>query len=167
MAVPAKKPSKRARLRQKQAELQQRHRAEAFVEQITRKNGNLEPVEEVKLTAARLYGQGFKRGQIARALGRYLCPNSKARTSEQVFSQGRQKLRKWEQQKEFRDLIWQHAVVELDMSTPEILAGVSRSARRGRVDAARLALEVTGRHTKEADVATNVTIQIANIPRPQ
>src|SRR5262252_7166788 len=121
MAVPAKRTSKRARLRKKQREIQDRERASAFVEQITRKNGNLEPVADVKEVAARLYGQGYKRGQIARALGRHLCPNSMARTSEQVFSQGRQKLRKWEQQKEFRDMIWQHAVVELDMSTPEIL----------------------------------------------
>lgn len=79
----------------------------------------------------------------------------------------RTKLKRWEMSQEFRDQVYRHAVVELDMSTPGILIGLASRARRGRVDAARLALEITGRHTKEDQAgSTNVTINLANVPRP-
>ena len=167
MADGTKGRAKRAHVRRKRAELVQQQRSEAFVEQIARKNGNLETSEEVKLAAAKLYGQGIPRRTIAKAMAEYLCPNSTARTREQLLATARKKLRTWEMQKSFRDLVWNHAVVALDMDSPAILAGVSRSAKRGRVDAARLALEVTGRHTKDEQAVTNVTVQIANVPRPE
>jgi len=78
------------------------------------------------------------------------------------------KLRRWERTPKFRDLVYQVAVVELDMSTPQILQGVANKAKRGRVDAARLALEVTGRHNpKGQEKPTEIHVQIANIPRPE
>jgi hypothetical protein len=125
--------------------------------------------DDVRLTAARLYGRGYKRAAIARALLEHLVPpNTKARTEEQKLSQAYQKLRRWERAQEFRDLVFQHAVVQLDMETPAILVGLSKRAKRGRVDAARLALEITGRHTKEDQSSvTNVTINLANVPRPE
>jgi hypothetical protein len=66
----------------------------------------------------------------------------------------------------FRDLIFQEAVVSLDLKTPLILNGVAKAAQRGRVDAARLALEVTGRHTSHEAQVTNVQVVLQNIPRP-
>jgi hypothetical protein len=79
------------------------------------------------------------------------------------------RLRSWTLNDEkFRDLIYEISVKELDLKTPLIFNGVARSAMRGRVDAARLALEVTGRHTPNHEtVVTNVTVQVANIPRPE
>jgi hypothetical protein len=82
------------------------------------------------------------------------------------LSAARKKLKAWEMQESFRNQVWNHAVVALDMAGPDILLGVGRAAKRGRVDAARLALEITGRHTKDDQQVTNVTIQLANIPRP-
>lgn len=123
---------------------------------------------EVRETAARLYGRGYKRTQIARALVDQLYPeNGKARTLEQQLSSVNKKLRRWEYSQEFRDLVYRYAVVDLDMSTPAILTALSKRAQRGRVDAARLALELTGRHTKDQENGpVNVTVNLANVARP-
>src|SRR5215472_2130948 len=125
--------------------------------------------DDVRETAAKLYGRGFKRAQIARALLEHLYPvDGVARTEEQKLSQVRHKLRRWEVSQDFRDLVYRYAVVDLDMSTPQILVGLSKRAKRGRVDAARLALELTGRHSKEDSSApVNVTVNLANVARPE
>jgi len=116
--------------------------------------------------AARLYGQGFRRPQIARALLEYLTPNSKARNDEQRLSQARAKLRRWELSEEFRNMVHKYAVVKLDMETPQMLMGLSAAAKKGRVDAVKLALEITGRHTSREDQGAPIQINIAQIPRP-
>jgi hypothetical protein len=125
--------------------------------------------DEVRETAARLYGRGFKRSQIARALMDHLYPaDGKARTTEQKLASCNHKLRRWEYAQEFRDLVYRYAVVDLDMETPAILTGLGRRAKRGRVDAARLALELTGRHSKDdASAPVNVTVNLANVARPE
>jgi hypothetical protein len=125
--------------------------------------------DEVRETAARLYGRGFRRSQIARALMEHLYPpEGVARTEEQKLAHCNHKLRRWEYNQEFRDLVYRYAVVDLDMDTPAILVGLGRRAKRGRVDAARLALELTGRHTKDTDSApVNVTVNLANVARPE
>jgi hypothetical protein len=125
--------------------------------------------DDVRETAARLYGRGYRRNQIARALMDHLYPqDGVARTEEQKLSTVRSKLRRWEYSQEFRDLVYRYAVVDLDMDTPAILTGISRRAKRGRVDAARLALELTGRHSKEDSSApVNVTVNLANVARPE
>jgi hypothetical protein len=97
-----------------------------------------------------------------------LVSNNTDRPLEHRLSQARAKLRKWEMNQVFRDLVYRNAVVELDMSSPAILKGISRKARRGRVDAARLALELTGRHNPKGDQApTTVQVVFAGIPRPE
>jgi hypothetical protein len=125
--------------------------------------------DDIRETAARLYGRGFRRAQIARALVDQLYPeNGQARTEEQRLSTVNHRLRRWEYNQEFRDLVYRYAVVDLDMDTPAILVGLSRRAKRGRVDAARLALELTGRHSKDSDSApVNVTVNLANVARPE
>lgn len=125
--------------------------------------------DDVRETAARLYGRGFRRMQIARALIDHLYPeNGVARTEEQKLAHVGKKLRRWEYNQEFRDLVYRYAVVDLDMDTPAILVGLSKRAQRGRVDAARLALELTGRHSKESDNGpVNVTVNLANVARPE
>lgn len=116
---------------------------------------------------ARLYGTGMKRAQIAKAMLDYLSPD-KSRPVEVRMSKARAKLRRWEQRQLFRDAVYDHAVVELDMQVPGIMRGVINKARRGRVDAARLVLEVTGRHNPKGD--TNppaVVVHIDGVPRPE
>jgi hypothetical protein len=75
-------------------------------------------------------------------------------------------IRRWTKETAFRDMVYSKAVVDVDMATPQILKGIVGSAKKGRVDAARLALELTGRHVKDDSMVPNVTVQIANIPRP-
>lgn len=124
---------------------------------------------DVREAVAKLYGRGFTRTQIARALMDHLYPaDGAARTEEQRLATVRHKLRRWEYSQEFRDLVYKYAVVDLDMDTPGILVAMSKRARRGRVDAARLALELTGRHSKESDNGpVSVTVNLANVARPE
>jgi hypothetical protein len=80
----------------------------------------------------------------------------------------RKKLGNMEQTQWFRDLLYDQALVTTDLSIPEILAGVVKKAKRGRVDAAKLALSVTGRQV-DSEGAVNVPIQInfpGEVPRP-
>ena len=133
-------------------------------------NGELEvspTTDQLQDAVAKLYGRGFKRPDIARALLPYLTAGTNPRTEEERLASARAKLRRWEQSQKFRDLVYKYAVVKVDMGMPEVLDGVFRKAKRGRVDAAKLLLEITGRHSsKEATAEANVTVQIANIPRP-
>lgn len=117
---------------------------------------------------AKLYGQGFTRKQISRALLDYLAGGDwQDRPEEQRLRKARNTLTRLERRQDFRDLVWDQAVVDLDMSTPQILAGVKNKAKRGRVDAARLALEVTGRHNPKGDGAPpQVVVAINGVPRP-
>lgn len=135
------------------------------------KNGDLvaEPTtDQLQDAVAKLYGRGFKRAEIARALLPYLTAGMSPRTEEEALQAARTKLRRWEQSQKFRDLVYKYAVVKVDMGIPEVLEGVFRKAKRGRVDAAKLLLEITGRHTSNEGAAeANVTVQIANLPRPE
>jgi len=117
-------------------------------------------LEAVRLHAAQLYGRGFRRPAIARALQPYL-------TSSGDLKQARGKLAKWEKEQAFRDLIWANAVVKLDMESPHILEGITRAAKRGRVDAAKLALSIANRYTDKSDMPSEVVLRIDNgMPRP-
>lgn len=117
--------------------------------------------------AAKLYGQGYARSKVARIMVNHLVPNGKDRPLEQRLSQARAKLRRWEHNEKFRDLIYHRAVVELDLDSPKILKGLSKKAQKGRVDAARLTFELTGRHNPKGEQApTQVVVAINGIPRP-
>ena len=118
--------------------------------------------------AAKLYGQGFPRAKVARLMVDHLVPHQKDRPLEQRLSQARAKLRRWENMERFRDLIYHKAVVELDLASPKIMKGLATKAARGRVDAARLAFELTGRHNPKGDnTPAQVVVAINGIPRPQ
>lgn len=87
---------------------------------------------------------------------------------EQRLVYARSKLRRWERKQAFRDMVYNTAVMEIDMNVPGVLQGVLKKARRGRVDAARLVLELTDRHNPKGDSsAPSVVVHIDGIPRPQ
>lgn len=122
---------------------------------------------ELQIHVAKLYGRGIPRRQIARVLVDYLGGNPD-KPLEQKLSQARSKLRRWERTEKFRDLVYKYAVIDLDMEIPGILKGVSAKAKRGRVDAARLALEITGRHNPKGEAApTQVIVAFGSVPRPE
>jgi hypothetical protein len=114
-----------------------------------------------------LYAQGLKRRKIARLLLIYLAPPNGEGTNIRMRMACR-KLRALEQRKWFRDAIWERALVAADLRTPAILAGLSRKAEEGKVDAAKLTLGITGRYSEEPQAhATQVNIVFgSDVPRP-
>lgn len=81
----------------------------------------------------------------------------------------RRKLRAWEETEWWRDLVYDAAIELVDADLPTVLKGMRSRARR-RVDAARLMLEVSGRHNPRGEAATPAVIQInlaGAVPRPE
>jgi hypothetical protein len=122
--------------------------------------------DDVRMIAARLYGKGYNRMQIARILIDHLAPDEDASITKRQ-KQALKTLRQLEVKDWFRDLVYTQAVGEMDMKIPGILRAMAGRAKH-RVDAARLILEVTGRHNPKGETQPpNITVQIANIPRPE
>jgi hypothetical protein len=116
--------------------------------------------------AAYLFGLGYDRQAVSKAIVDLLYPNSNG-DRPQNLKKTRQRIRNWESKQWFRDMVYDKAVIALDMSTPQILAGVKSKAKRGRVDAAKLALAITGRYQeKSSEIPSAVTINLVGIPRP-
>lgn len=126
----------------------------------------LTPLQEL---AARMYADGHSRQRIARYLERKLITKAQAkRPGDQRLLAARSRLRAWEGSASFRDAVWRYTVEKADRDSPAIVAGVVKSAKKGRVDAARLALEITGRHDPKGDATpTQVAIVFTGVPRPQ
>lgn len=133
---------------------------------------NPERRQMIMEAAAKLYGQGFKRSHIAKLLVDHLTPNKffedgTPRPLEQRTSQARARLRGWERDPKFRDLVYNGSIVKLDLQTPAILDGIAKKAKKGRVDAARLVLELTGRHNPKGEQQpTQVALILSGVPRP-
>jgi len=156
--VPAKKLSKRAAEAELQGLVPRDRTPRAIREAQAERNAKL------RVLAAKLYGRGLKKNQIARALMDKLSPHPLPNVR---YRRAYSRISRWELQDTFRDLVYQHAVVKLDLATPGILQGISRKAKTGRVDAARLALELTGRHVPRGDShPTQIVLQMGNVPRP-
>lgn len=69
----------------------------------------------------------------------------------------------------FRDHLWDKVLIDLDAAAPAIVNGVAKRAAKGRVDAAKFALELAGRYDPRPDSQVNVpvTVVLGQIPRPQ
>ena len=128
----------------------------------------LQAEDPVRLKAAALLGQNKSRGQVARILEQHLLtPQQKRYTPQRQRLLCLRKIRRWQRNKEFRDLVWAFALERLDARTPAILDGVADRAVAGRVDAAKLTLEVAGRYSpKGHDQPTAVQIVVNGVPRP-
>jgi len=121
----------------------------------------------LQIQAARAYGAGMSRREIAKAMLEGLSPNSVGRSTEYRLKLARSRLRAWEGKQEFRDRVYETAIRDVDMKMPLVLNGVVGRAIRGRVDAARLALEITGRHNPKGEqTAPMVVVAIDGIKRP-
>jgi len=122
--------------------------------------------DATRAAAARLYGLGHSRREIAVAMVDYLSPNGHGRALSDRLVLARRKLRGWEKQKSFRDQIWELGLIRTDLQTGDILNGLVQKAKRGRVDAAKLALELTGRYTpKSEQQPTQVAVVFTGISR--
>lgn len=122
---------------------------------------------EVQALAAQLLGRGYSVGQVAERMVDYIIQNSK-RPRTVRLKMARNRIRSWQKRAEFRDVVWNNAVVRLDNETPQILAGIAKKAKAGRVDAAKLALAVTERYSEKAEEKSgNVVVVFDGLPRPQ
>ena len=119
------------------------------------------PLEEIRLQAAKLLAAGFHPKAVAQAMKDYLSPTGNELSAYHKLNRWRYK------DKAFRDMIFEQSILKLDLNSPDMIDGLFRSARRGRVDAARFALELTGRHVKEESQVTQVNVVLNNIARPQ
>ena len=114
--------------------------------------------------------QQLARGQImadvARRFQLLLVPHEPDRKKR--LKKARIRIRTWLSTEKMRDLLWEETMVGLDIDSPQIVRGIARKAKAGRVDAARLAFELNGRHTPQAEVTpAQINIQFGNIPRPR
>jgi len=116
-----------------------------------------------------LYVRGLARRKIARLLIDHLAHAANGESMSARMQLAVRRLRNLERRKWFRDLLWERAMIATDMASPRIMAGITQKATEGRVDAAKLALSITGRYTEQGDVqATQVNIVFgADIPRPE
>jgi hypothetical protein len=128
----------------------------------------LEGWDHVQLAAARLLAQGKPVSLVARTLKQHLLtPYELTKPVVKQQLRASRKIRQLQRRKDFRDLVWQLAVERLDTRTPDILDGVADRAVAGRVDAAKLSLEVAGRYSpKGHDQPTAVQIVVNGVPRP-
>jgi hypothetical protein len=118
-----------------------------------------------QVVAAKLYGRGKTTQEVVDVMLDHLAPKGPPRQHRRHMA--RRRLLKWQRNQDFRDLVWEVAVAELDGQVPQILQGVARKARAGRVDAARLSLEVTGRHNPKGEAQpTQVAVVFNGMPRP-
>lgn len=125
------------------------------------------PLTPVQIHCAMLLGQGFSIPQVAARMVDYIIQKSN-RDPAYRKKLARNRLRKWRKRPEFRDKQWEAAVTALDNSTPAILKGLAKKAIAGRVDATKLALEITERHTPKGEpMAANVQVVFTGLPRPE
>lgn len=123
-------------------------------------------ITSVQLRAARMVARGMPIRVVAQKLADWIVPGEGNR--EQQLKKSRARLRRWGRTQAFRDAVWEEAVHRLDLRTGEILEGVARKAAAGRVDAARLGLEVTGRHSPHTEIQpATVNVVFGDVPRPQ
>jgi hypothetical protein len=122
-----------------------------------------------QLAAIRLYSAGNPRKTVAKALAPYLYPEIWAEDEPLARRMAYKRVRAWEETAWFRDAVYESTIARVDAQVPQILNGMARRARR-RVDAARLMLEVTGRHNPRGQEVQPAVVQIqfgGNMPRPQ
>ena len=125
-------------------------------------------LSRLEAVVVQLYSQGVERRLIARLLVKHLCPPNGQLSAAQRYRLAKRRLKQLEERKWFRDAVWKQALQDADLETPAIVAGLVRKAKRGRVDASKLVLGLTGRYTEAAEQqATTVNIVFgAEVPRP-
>ena len=131
-------------------------------------NQSLSGRSPVQMAAVRLYSAGKTRNTVAKMLAPHMYPKLWYEDEQMALRLTRRKVRGWEESQWFRDLVYDATVARVDAQVPAILNGMARRARR-RVDAARLTLEVTGRHNPRGQEVQPAVVQIqfgGTLPRP-
>lgn len=129
-----------------------------------------DPPEELTPTQARvaeLYGRRYRESYIVKVMAPRIYGKVHKKNQRTARLLTAKLFREWKKKPAFRDYVYELAVAELDMASPEILKGVVGAAKRGRVDAAKFAMELAGRYSPKGEQqAGNVMVVIGGMPRP-
>ena len=126
--------------------------------------GDFKP-HKLQKQAAELYGRGMTLTQVTTALQDYIEPPHD--DPEVRRRKALRKVRVWAHSQWFRDLAWEASVRQADLETGNILRGLTKTARRGRVDAAKMVMGVAGRYEEKGfGQAAQVNVVIEGVPRP-
>jgi hypothetical protein len=110
--------------------------------------------------------KGKTSASFAKKYAMAIVPKHEGSEAKRV-KKARARCRAWSHGELFRQALWDWSVNEMDLATPDILKGITAKAAAGRVDAARLALEITGRHAPNVDVQpASIQIVMGGVPRP-
>lgn len=136
------------------------------LEVVAKPSASPKQVSVLQVQVVQLLARGYTIPEAAVKLQHRLVPHEADRKKR--LKKARTRIRLWMASQKMRDLLWEESVHGLDLKTPQILNGVAKKAAAGRVDAARLALEITGRHAPQAEVTpAQININLGEIPRPQ
>ncbi len=160
-----KKPAARAKKRPKKMELASLEPKRRPITVVSEPSSSKYEFTPLQITAVQLFIRGYLLPEIAQKLQFQLVPHEPRPIVR--GKKARIRLRRWFRSEKFRDLIWQETMIGLDLDSPKIVAGISRKAQAGRIDAARLALELNGRHAPHTEVQpAQVNIVFGSVPRP-
>ena len=154
MAVPARRPSKKRVSKQ-----------EAGVRIVNTPSAHPKELTPIQVIVGQGYACGVTIAKLTRLLQYQICPQEP--DDAKRIKKVRLRIRKWLATQKMRDFIYAEAQMMLDLESPAIMRGVARKAKAGRVDAARLALELNGRHSPHTEVQpAAINIVFAGVPRP-
>lgn len=122
----------------------------------------------LEVAVVELYGRGVSRKAIARTyVDRIAKPQEVGESMVRRLKRANRKLMALERRPWFRDKLFDLAIVMTDLQVTDILKGVVGEAKRGKVDAAKLALELTGRYSPQGETApSNIQVHFGFLPRP-
>jgi len=124
-----------------------------------------EQLTAVQIRAARLMAKGLPLPVIAKRLADYMVPDEPHRPTQ--LKKTRHRLRNWQKTQKFRDALFEEAMIQADVRAGEIMNGVIDRAVAGRIDAARLVFEMTGRHSPHTEIQpAQVNLVFGDIGRP-
>jgi hypothetical protein len=122
----------------------------------------------LQVHAARHLGNGISAKRVAMAMVDHLAPGDGVTPRHKRVQRAYSRINYWKRDQAFRDAIYAAAVVQVDTRLPQVLNGITEKAIRGRVDAARLVLELTGRHNPKGEGhSPTVVVAIDGIARPE
>lgn len=137
----------------------------AAVEVVEKPSSKKRELTPVQMKAAEYWSKGWTVPQIARKMADFICPEITPRKAQLMAA--RKRLRSWSVTQAFRDAVWNHTMISADLASPAVVHGVVQKAMAGRVDAARLVLELNGRHSPfTEDKPASINIVFSGVPRP-
>lgn len=166
MAVPARPNTKKSRPARDGRKYGPATRSLPETTVVGAPSNDKDQLTSVQIRAARMFARNVPLRQIAIKLADWVVPNEPDRQLQ--LKKTRTRIRNWVRSQKFRDAIYEEAMLRVDLRTGAIVDGIVAKAEAGRVDAARLALEITGRHSPHTEIQpAQVNVVFSGVPRPQ